>query len=369
MKKLNRVVLLASFSTVLLLGQPVSTYAQSTEQDIFAFPESTKTLLSSENTNSSGYLRVKSWGAMEYSYLSDSNDVNQLGNILPSGSEWKYSSTVVVDGVTYYQIATDIWLNSNDSTTYDPSQSPAYQNPSGMYQIQYTQIQPQGNVGYDLYSGVEGVKVALVRGHFGLSNKHTIYDSACINAVKNLQSRVGLPVTGVTDLATWKAMGFSESDWYDIDSYVAPLAINKQSTRSDYVEAMINQARQYLGQPWYSGGSSYPYYGVDCSGLVTQSLYAAGIDTSGYSSIQHAQPGNEWNSRLMWQDNNFQSIRFADRQRGDLIFFTDPSTGVIWHVGILLDGNTMIDSWPSKVQISSIWSNRGNIAGVKRVFY
>jgi Cell wall-associated hydrolases (invasion-associated proteins) len=219
-----------------------------------------------------------------------------------------------------------------------------------------------------LYNGVEGIKTWLVRRYFGYSNAHTIYDGAVANSVRGVQSSHGLPVTGIVDLATWKAIGFSEDSWYGIDSYVAPLRTSISSSRSDHIEAMINEAYRYLGQPWISGASSSPDYGVDCSGLVTQALYASGIDSAPISAIQHAQVGNEWNCQMYWNDNRIPHINFSERQRGDLIFFTDPSSGMLWHVGILLDPSTMIESWPYAVQVHSIYSGRGNIAGVKRVF-
>ncbi|WP_404327406.1 peptidoglycan-binding protein [Companilactobacillus paralimentarius] len=276
---------------------------------------------------------------------------------------WKYDQVDQSGGLTYYRIGNDIWVNSNDATI-----AVGYQNPSGWFQIQNTQIKPVGNVGYDLYNGVEGVKVYLVRKYFGYSNTHTIYDSSIAASVKSFQARRGLPVTGVVNLATWKNMGFSESSWYSLDSYVAPLETNQTSTRSDHIEAMINQAYKYLGQTWISGAASSPQYGVDCSGLVTQALYASGINPAPVSAIQHAQVGNEWNSRMLWSDNRMPKVDFNNRQRGDLIFYTDPSTGLIWHVGILLNRDTMIESWPYAVQVHSIYSGRGNIAGVKRVF-
>ena len=311
----------------------------------------------------SGEVRVKQSGAVNYT-RTEQGFVRSGQPNFKANSVWKFNKTDNLNGLTYYQIANNVWLNSDDATT-----APAYQNPSGWLQIQNKQIQPSGGaVGYDLYNGVEGIKTYLVRKYFGYSNAHTIYDGSVAASVRSLQARKGLPVTGVVDLKTWEAMGFVESTWYGIDSYIAPLQTNISSTRSDHIEAMINQARKYLGQPWISGASSSPNYGVDCSGLVTQSLYAAGIDTAPVTSIQHAQPGNEWNSRDYWADSRLHQVSYNSRQRGDLIFFADPSTGVVWHVGILLDPNTMIESWPYAVQIHSIYGNRGTIVGVKRVF-
>lgn len=309
-----------------------------------------------------GSIRVTNNGAKQYTRgLADYSSTG--ANNLSADSLWKYNRKDELNGVTYYQIANNVWVNSNDATT-----APAYQNPSGWLQIHDTQIKQSGTPGYSLYNGVEGIKTWLVRRYFGYSNAHTIYDGNVANSVRGVQQKVGLPVTGIVDLATWKAMGFSEQSWYDIDSYVAPLQTNATSTRSDHIEAMINQAYKYMGQPWISGAGSMPGYGVDCSGLVTQALYASGIDSAPISNIQHAQPGHEWNSRDYWADGRIPQVSYANRQRGDLIFFADPSTGVVWHVGILLDPNTMIESWPYAVQVHSIYSSRGTIVGVKRVF-
>lgn len=312
--------------------------------------------------SSDGVLRVKQDGAVSYSRGDQGFYRNGQSNY-SANSVWKYNRQDNDSNLTYYQIANNVWVNSNDATT-----APAYQNPNGWLQIQNTQIKPVGPVGYELYNGVEGIKTWYVRRYFGYSNAHTVYDSSVAASVRALQARKGLPVTGVVNLATWKAMGFVEDSWYGIDSYVAPLRTNITSTRADHIEAMINEAYRYLGQPWISGAASSPSTGVDCSGLVTQALYASGIDSAPISAIQHAQPGNEWNCQMYWNDDRIPHVAFNNRQRGDLIFFTDPSTGMLWHVGILLNPTTMIESWPYAVQVHSIYSGRGNIAGVKRVF-
>lgn len=311
---------------------------------------------------SDGTVKIKSAGAICYTRTDDGFTRSKRSD-LKANTVWKYNRTESYYGTVYYQISNDIWVNSDDA-----SKITIYQNPSNWLQIQNTQIKPYGTVGYNLISGSEGVKTWLVRRHFGLSNTHTIYDSQVASKVSYLQRIKNLPVTGVVNLATWQAMGFSENSWYSIDSYIAPLKTNQTSTREDHIEAIINQAHEYLGKPWISGASSSPEYGIDCSGLVMQALYASGVDPAPVSSINHTQPGNEWNSQQLWADARIPQVNFDNRQRGDLIFFTNPATGSIWHVGIMLDRNTMIDSWPDRVQIHSIYSDRGNIAGVKRVF-
>lgn len=180
----------------------------------------------------------------------------------------------------------------------------------------------------------------------------------------------GLRVTGWVDLPTWRALGYSDDLWYGIDSYVQPLQVtNPGAGRQAHIEAMINAAYQYLGKPWWAGCSSAPAWGVDCSGLVMQALYAAGINPTSASSTHHGYPGNEWNSRNLFADPHFANVGWNDRQRGDLVFYYEPGTRTIWHVAILLDPNTVIESWPPSVMVQPILNGQRNvIAGIRRVF-
>lgn len=133
---------------------------------------------------------------------------------------------------------------------------------------------------------------------------------------------------------------------------------------------MISQAQAYLGKPWISGAASSPAYGVDCSGLVTQALYAAGIDPQPTGNIQHAQPGNEWNCQRLYSSPYIHSVLYSQKLRGDLIFYRSPYDGSIWHVGIYLENNQILDSWPYQVSVRPITNwQRSNIAKVGRVFY
>lgn len=273
-------------------------------------------------------------------------------------------------GTEYYKVAENGWVKKSDVTINPAPEKSVYQNPSDMLQIQTKQIKPNGQIGYWLYNGVEGVKVWQVRRFFGLSNVHTIYDAQVINLVRNWQAQHGLNPTGVVDHETWSAMGFLERDWEGLDSYIAPLRTNAQSTRSDHIEAMIAEAYRYLGKPWISGAASNTWFGVDCSGLVTQAMYASGVDPAPVTSIQHAQPGNEWNSRLMYNDSRIRTVNYNDRQRGDLVFYRSPYDGMIWHVAIYLGNNQVIDSWPPYVAINNLNNPAySSIARIGRVFW
>lgn len=247
----------------------------------------------------------------------------------------------------------------------------AYQNPSWMYQISYKQIQANpAEVGHSIGPGYEGVKTWFIKSRLGTANIHNQYTYGDAYAIMNIQRSHGLPATGWVDLPTWRALGYSDDLWYGIDSYVQPLQVtNPGAGRQAHIEAMINAAYQYLGKPWWAGCSSAPAWGVDCSGLVMQALYAAGINPTSASSTHHGYPGNEWNSRNLFADPHFANISWNDRQRGDLVFYYEPGTRTIWHVAILLDPNTVIESWPPSVMVQPILNGQRNvIAGIRRVF-
>ena len=259
--------------------------------------------------------------------------------------------------------ASQLWLNNLYLN--------AYQNPAWMYQINYQQIQANpAEVGHNIGPGYEGVKTWFIKSRLGTANIHNQYTYGDAYAIMNIQRSHGLPATGWVDLPTWRALGYSDDLWYGIDSYVQPLQVtNPGAGRQAHIEAMINAAYQYMGKPWWAGCSSAPAWGVDCSGLVMQALYAAGINPTSASSTHHGYPGNEWNSRNLFTDPHFADISWNDRQRGDLVFYYQPGTRTIWHVAILLDPNTVIESWPPSVMVQPILNGQRNvIAGIRRVF-
>lgn len=244
-----------------------------------------------------------------------------------------------------------------------------YQNPRRYYQVQYTQIKPFGKVGYPVKRGFEGIKTWYIMRKMGTFSGYDKYNQATYNAVKRFQRGHHLKVSGNVNEQTWLKMGFSKKAWTGIDRYVAPLKAHAWDGRSAHIEAMIHQAYRYLGNPYLVGSSSSPKYGTDCSGLAIQAMYAGGINPLPVSSIHHAYPGNEWNSRNLWASKKFKHVAYSHRQRGDLVFYYQPGTHVIWHVAIYLGHNRVIESWPPKIMIQPIKNGqRSDVAGVARVF-
>ncbi len=238
-----------------------------------------------------------------------------------------------------------------------------YKNPPGYIQLK-DKISVSG-AGKSLVKGTMGLRVAKVQRKLGMGRVWEIVGPNTMSKVKSFQKKNGLKVTGVVDLTTWKKMGFSESSWYSLDSYVTPVKTNSKSTRSDLVEQMIRTAESYLGTEYVVGAAGPPGSGIDCSGLVMQAMYSIGIDPAPVSVTRHTQPGYEYESRNLWNLPTLKTVKTP--QRGDLVFYKD-SSGQVIHVAIYLGNNRVIESWPEKVvNWPLIHPERALIKGYKRV--
>ncbi|WP_172119775.1 NlpC/P60 family protein [Actinomyces faecalis] len=190
----------------------------------------------------------------------------------------------------------------------------------------------------DLTWGMNGVKVRIVQQRLGIWSSGTLasVNSTFQAAVRNFQARAGLPQTGVVDRTTWDAMGTGYSWW--VDQYQAT-PISLSATRSERVEAMIGYAWNQIGSSYTWGGAGSYSLGFDCSGLVLQSLYAAGMDPQPINVHKHQWPSYR-TSRELYAYPGFQHVPFNQRQRGDLVFYT--TKGVVSHVSIYLGNDQII---------------------------
>ena len=155
---------------------------------------------------------------------------------------------------------------------------------------------------------------------------------------------------------------------HGLDYYVSPLRVGIGSDRSDHIEAMIARAYDYLGDPYVVCQSRAPGKGVDCSGIVMQACYAAGIDLWPSNPQRHLSPAYEYESREIWKLKTLETVAWKDRQRGDLIFYANKYDTVI-HIAIYLGNDKIIHSWPGTVRVSSVYGWGDHIKGVKRVFH
>lgn len=254
--------------------------------------------------------------------------------------------------------------NTYTSPTINIKAKRVYENPKGYIQLK-EKITVTGG-GRDLVRGTMGLKVAKVQRRLGMGHVWEIVGPTTISRVMAFQRSNGLKATGVVNLATWKKLGFSESSWYTLDTYVTPVKTKLTDTREDLIERMISTAKSYLGTEYVVGAAGVPGSGIDCSGLVMQSMYSVGIDPAPISVTRHTQPGYEYESRNLW---NLPTLKIVSKpKRGDLVFYKN-SAGIIIHVAIYLGNDRVIESWPEKVvEWPLIHPQRPLIKGYKRIF-
>ena len=198
---------------------------------------------------------------------------------------------------------------------------------------------------------MNGIKVRMVQRNLGMGSRWETMDAATIQRVKRFQARHGIRRSGVVGRATWKAMRFRES--FCFDRWQAKPALGMGATRRQRINTMIGFARGYRGAEYVWGGAGRPRYGVDCSGLVLQSLYRAGLDPQPISIDKHVLPLYR-TSKNMFQHDRLRHVPLARKRRGDLIFYRKDSTGDINHVAIYLGHGRLVEAKGSNVHVAPV---------------
>lgn len=202
----------------------------------------------------------------------------------------------------------------------------------------------------DVTSTSAGIKVFLVQRKLKTSFEKERYGTATIQAVKAFQKRAKLPVTGVVDETTWTRLGINKD--FCIDEFTVQPRVGIDADREQRVEAMIDWANRQLGRP-YIWGASGPR-GYDCSGLVIQAAYAAGIYLPTITTDIH-QTSTFPTSATMYKLTKYR-LPLAERQRGDLIFWGAGKS--VSHVAIHLGDDRIIEAIRPKVTTSSLWAQQ-----------
>ena len=293
--------------------------------------------------DSSGAMRT-GWQNLSDGWHYFASSGAQMVGWLRDGGEWYYldpntgimrTQPLEVGGRRYEFDASGAWRG--------------YEAPAGYLQPT-DHITGLGDATNTLTWGMNGTKVRIAQVRLGLwhANKLASVDAPFVAAVKNFQQRAGLPVTGVVDKATWDAMDTGYP--WTVDQYQAtPLPLT--ATRNERVEAMIGYAWNQTGSSYTWGGAGPYDLGFDCSGLVLQSLYVAGLDPQPINVIKHAWPSYR-TSQELYAYPYFQHVPLAQRQRGDLIFYT--TSGTVTHVAIYLGDDLIVHTdWmgrPARMQ-------------------
>ena len=220
-----------------------------------------------------------------------------------------------------------------------------------------------------LSAGVKGVKVRLVQVRLGLGSRPAAMDAATLAAVQAFQVHNHLSRTdGVVDAATWGALGISEG--FCFDRWQATPALPIGAGSSQRIEAMLSFANSYVGAQYVLAGAGQPKYGVDCSGLVLQALYRAGLDPQPISIDKHVQPHYRTGYNL-YHYPYLKHVPRSQMQRGDLVFYTSDTTGAINHVAFYLGDNHMLEAKHKDVHITVVsdhYTNQSIAPDVVRPF-
>lgn len=207
--------------------------------------------------------------------------------------------------------------------------------------------------GASIRAGENGTRVYLIRRFFGTDAPTSAggsYDSATRSRVVAFQRARGLTADGVVGKNTWPH--FNTGRPFDIDAYQVQPQLPVSADAAQRREKMIEFALAQRGSRYCWGGAGPYELGFDCSGLVLQALYAAGLDPQPINVVKHAAPTYR-TSRELYASGRLQSVPAAQRQRGDLIFYMDRSNTVV-HVAIDLGDGTMMESYGATAAIRTV---------------
>lgn len=144
--------------------------------------------------------------------------------------------------------------------------------------------------------------------------------------------------------------------------YASPSRISINANRDQVVNAFISRAYDYLGTRYVWDYAMQPGNGVDCAGLVMQSLYATGMNLQDYNPTAHwYDPWHSHDANNMSNDHRFLHIPVSQRQRGDLIFYPG-------HVAIYLGNDQVIEAMPPRVRIANMYAGNRHPTGAARPF-
>ncbi len=268
-----------------------------------------------------------------------------IGNYytLPEG-EWESTEESIAKVINgkIKGISSGMCLVTNGEQTYNVTvKERVYKRSSKYYPFKQTITLPSG--GYSLSTKNIGLKVIKINRKL-LGSYSERYTNSTKQAVKSFQRRKGLKVTGVVNKKTWLKMGLSENQWYNLGTYVTPIKIDGSSTKTDCINAMLNTAKEYAkaGTKYKVGCSGKPGTYVDCSGLIYQCLYSAGINPD-TNIVAHALAKYEYTSRWLAKDKKLGiAVSYSNKKKGDLIFYGSP----VYHVAIYAGNGYIYDSYP-----------------------
>jgi cell wall-associated NlpC family hydrolase len=223
--------------------------------------------------------------------------------------------------------------------------------PGSRYLTPTTRIAPASGC-TRLTPGMNGIKVKMVQRRLGFpADTWETMDPATVAAVTRFQQRAGIQVDGVVGPQTWAAMGFRED--FCFDRYQAAPALPVTAGAAARVHQMIAFAEAYLGEEYVWGGAGPRGFGVDCSGLILQALYSAGLDPQPITVDKHVLPAYR-TSRELYAHPRLRHLPRSAARRGDLVFWRDDADGRVNHIAIYLGNGQVLEAIEPSVHVGRL---------------
>ena len=188
-------------------------------------------------------------------------------------------------------------------------------------------------------AAIRNAYLSLYSGMLVTAEHTTVYAAPSTDA-EPLRSLTGGKVARLLDAADgWYRIDFSGTEGYVPADHCRGVSFSDYAgtlATMDLYEALIDYAYTWLGTPYAWGGSSYS--GADCSGFVMAVFGQFGYSLSHSATAQY---------------NRATPVSSAERQAGDLVFFSSYDTAGIDHVGIYLGNGYFIHSSSSRGVIVS----------------
>lgn len=193
-----------------------------------------------------------------------------------------------------------------------------------------------------------GVKAALIQKKLGLAREpggtyiKEELNADVVAAIKEYQADHGIDPSGMVGKETWASM-FPDTPW-EIDRWRTTPALPLDASSNARIEQMIVFIRSQIGAPYLWGGAGPKKYGYDCSGLMLQAMYSAGLDPAPINVVDHQRPDYP-TAKKLYNYSGFKHVPASKAKRGDLLFFGLASDSKsVTHVALFLGNGWVLES-------------------------
>ncbi|MQS96766.1 C40 family peptidase [Companilactobacillus halodurans] len=322
-----------------------------------------------------GIVRTKSSGALIYNYQTDK--YVDSSNRLAGSSAWKYNRKDNFDGKTWYQVATNTWISSDDVSdgitiqntgtaqiSYAPASGTTLFNGLGPNKTDSGQrlangtnwhfsqkvIDWNGDSWYEVGNNawISGAFTKIKNTSFNeAAAKHWDPNFGAVKVTKNsgvysdskFSAKQTSQVSAGTIVEVASTVQEGSTIWYETSNggwlpstNVQDISVKRSAielngkTKSQAIEAVIASAKNQLGKPYVWNGKGPD--GFDCSGLMQY--------------VFRQVTGQNIGSWTVPQETAGTRVSTNQAKRGDLLFWGTP--GASYHVALYLGNNQYLNA-------------------------